>query len=77
MIFSLDEDHAENLGAGDTTPNLSNAPIVSNMQSATLNTATVQKTRPRSPLRIKHTTHRHKHVSNFNMLNFVLNLIII
>ncbi|XP_058806440.1 C2 domain-containing protein 5 isoform X2 [Phymastichus coffea] len=48
MIFSLEEDHAENFSSGGES-------------QTTLNTLT-QKPRPRSPLRIKHTTHRHKHV---------------
>ncbi|OXU23143.1 hypothetical protein TSAR_015077 [Trichomalopsis sarcophagae] len=61
MIFSLDEDHAENGSTGDSMTNVSNTP--NTQSSQTLNTGiSSQKPRPRSPLRIRHTTHRHKHV---------------
>lgn len=64
MIFCLDEDHSENLSAAaDPLQNNPLTPSSPNPQ-ATLN-AIQQRPRPRSPLRIKHTTHRHKHVNNF------------
>ncbi|XP_012277375.1 C2 domain-containing protein 5 isoform X3 [Orussus abietinus] len=61
MIFSLDEDHSESVAA---QPNVTpSTPNTLNTHSLTTTTASSQKPRPRSPLRIKtHTVHRPKHV---------------
>ncbi|XP_072761963.1 C2 domain-containing protein 5 [Anoplolepis gracilipes] len=57
MIFSLDEDHQENNATFD------NATRTCIINPTILNTASIQKPRPRSPLRLKSfTTHRRKHV---------------
>ncbi|XP_014215544.1 uncharacterized protein LOC106644517 [Copidosoma floridanum] len=50
MIFSLDEDQAESQVATQS------------VQSSMFGMGSVHKPRPRSPLRLKHTTYRHKHV---------------
>lgn len=70
MIFSLDEDHSENLNSTEPLHNNSHTPNNPNSQP-TLNTVS-HRPRPRSPLRIKHTTHRHKHVKIF--INKTFNL---
>ncbi|XP_050454460.1 C2 domain-containing protein 5 isoform X2 [Cataglyphis hispanica] len=56
MIFSLDEDHLENNAASD------NATRICIGNPTILNAASIQKPRPRSPLRLKSSTHRRKHV---------------
>lgn len=59
MIFSLDEDHLENNAASD------NATRICIGNPTILNAASIQKPRPRSPLRLKSSTHRRKHVRAF------------
>lgn len=67
MIFTLDEDVAEIVPTATTE-------VAINPQNSLVSS---QKTRPRSPLRIKsHTMHRHKHVSSFyksNSFQFAIN----
>lgn len=53
MIFNLDEDQSENQEV-DLTNNI--------QSSMNLNAGSIHKTRSRSPLRLKHTSYRHKHV---------------
>lgn len=70
MIFSLDEDHLENNATSD------NAIRTCIGNPINLSTASVQKPRPRSPLRLKSfTTHRRKHVRIF-FLEYTLNIYI-
>ncbi|KAJ8667412.1 hypothetical protein QAD02_009075 [Eretmocerus hayati] len=56
MIFCLDEDHGE-CSIAEISHN-----IVNPTSNQTLTAGLSQKSRPRSPLRIRHTSHRHKHV---------------
>lgn len=64
MIFSLDEDHLENVTSDNATRTCVGNP-------ATLSGTPVQKPRPRSPLRLKSFTHRRKHVRIFSLKKYI------